>query len=316
MSRILITGATGFINANLARRMLAEGHDVGLLLRKQSNLSRIKDILPKVQTIDADLLDYPKLHRGVHDFEPEYIFHSATYGAYPDDQKDEYLMIQTNIVGTCNLLKATCDIPYRCFIHAGSSSEYGIKERPMAEDDPLAPVNSYGVTKASATLLCRMFAKRERKNVVILRPFSVYGPYERSTRLVPYVIFRCIRGEEVHITSGEQRRDFVYVDDVIDVYLRVMDKKGIAGEIFNVGGGQDISVKEAVRKIFELTGSDLCLLKIGTKEKRTFEAVHSWEADLSKLKQVLGFHPRISLQEGLRKTIDWVRESQEFHANA
>lgn len=316
MSRILITGATGFINANLARRMLTEGHEIGLLLRKQSNLSRVKDFLPKVHTIDADLLDYPKLYREVHDFEPEYIFHSATYGAYPDDQKDEYLMIQTNIVGTYNLLKATSDTPFKCFIHAGSSSEYGIKERRMAEDDSLEPINPYGVTKASATLLCQMFAKRERKNVVILRPFSVYGPYERSTRLVPYVISRCIRGEEVHITSGEQRRDFVYVDDVMDVYLRVMDKKGIAGEIFNVGGGQDISIREVVRKIFELTGSDMRLLKIGTREKRTFEATHSWEADLSKLKRVLGFYPRISLQEGLRKTIDWVRESQEFYANA
>lgn len=315
MNKVLITGASGFINANLTRRMLSEGYEVGLILRRQSNLDRLKDILPRVKVLYADLLDYRKLFKEVHDFYPDYIFHSATFGAYPDDQKDEYLMFQTNMVGTYNLLKATGDIPYKCFIHAGSSSEYGLKDRAISEKDLLEPINHYGVTKASATLLCQMFARTNRKNIVILRPFSVYGPYERMTRLIPYVILKCIRKEEVHITSGEQKRDFIYVDDVMDIYLRVTETKGIEGEIFNVGGGEDISVKEVVKMIFDLTGSDPRLLKIGAKEQRAFEAIHSWKADLTRLNQVLGFHPRIRLEEGLRKTIDWVRESQEFYVN-
>lgn len=315
MGRILITGASGFINANLARRMLQEGHEVSVVLRQQSNLSRIKDILPKMSAIYADLLDYETLRKEVQDFNPDYIFHSATYGSYPDDQKDDDLMIQTNIVGTYNLLKATQDIAYKCFIHAGSSSEYGPKDKVMSETDVLQPINQYGVTKASATLFCQMFAQRDRKNIVILRPFSVYGPYEKATRLIPYVILKCLQKKEVHITSGEQKRDFIHVEDVIGVYLRVMEKKGIEGQIFNVGRGEDVSVREVVNMIFELTKSDPGLLKIGAKEKRAFEAVYSWKADLTKLNRVLGFRPKVQLKEGLQKMIDWVKENQGFYEN-
>ena len=315
MGKVLITGASGFINANLTRRMLKEGHEVSVLLRKTSNVNRIKEILSQVNVMSGDLLDYDTLQKEVHQFNPDYIFHSATYGSYPDDQKNDDLMVQTNIIGTYNLLKATQDIPYKCFIHAGSSSEYGLKGNVMSENDCLEPVNQYGVTKASATLFCQLFAKRDRKNIVILRPFSVYGPYEKGTRLISYVILRCLQKKEVQMTSGEQKRDFIYVEDVVDVYLKVMGKEGIEGQIFNLGRGEDISVREVVEMIFELTKSDLSLLKIGAKEKRAFEAVRSWKADTSKLNQVLGFKSRTPLREGLQRTIEWMKNHQEYYAH-
>ena len=165
MSKILITGATGFINANLSRKMLKEGHSAYVLLRKQSNLQRIQDVLPDLNVLEADLLDFETLREGIHKIGPDYIFHSATYGSYPDDQQDEDLIVQTNVVGTYNLLKAANEISYKCFIYTGSSSEYGFKDKPMAETDLLEPESLYGVSKASATLLCQMFAKRFHKNI-------------------------------------------------------------------------------------------------------------------------------------------------------
>lgn len=313
--KALITGASGFVGSNLAKRLVEEGYDVFLLLRKESNTWRIKDILEKVNVIYADLLDYGVIEKEIKKICPDYIFHLATYGSYPDLQKDGSLMVKTNILGTYNLLQATKDINYKCFIHTGSSSEYGIKENVISEDAILEPLDQYGVTKASGTLFCQMFAKTHNKNIVILRPFSVYGPYERKTRFIPYVIMRCLQKKEVNMTSGEQKRDFVFTEDVLDLYLEVMKKEDIAGQIFNVGTGNDHSIKETAEIIFELTNSDPNLLKVGAKKMRKIEAITSWKSDTSKIEKVLNYKPKHSLKEGIKKTISWFMENKDIYEN-
>lgn len=311
--KILITGATGFIGSNLTRRLVEEKKEVYIVLRKESDICRIKDIIKRVNVIYADLLDYDKLAKKVQKVNPKYIFHLATYGSYPDLQKDDNLMIKTNILGTYNLLKATKGIDYKCFIHTGSSSEYGIKDTAISETDILEPVDQYGVTKACATLLCQMFSKKYKKNIVILRPFSVFGPYEKGSRFIPYVIMGCLKKKEVKMTSGEQKRDFIFINDVIDIYLKVMDKEGISGQIFNVGTGNDSSIKETAKIIFELTGSDPRLLKIGAKKSREIEAITSWKADTSKMEEILGYKPQHTLREGIKKTMEWFMENMGLY---
>lgn len=311
---ILITGTNGFIGANLVRRLLKEKkHNIFVFLRKTSNVWRINDILEKLNIFHADLLNFKDVEKAVEKINPDYIFHLATYGSYPGLQKDESKMIKTNIVGTFNLLKATENISYRCFINTGSSSEYGIKGNAISESDLLDPVNIYGASKASASLLCRAFSKTYKKNIVTLRPFSVYGPYEEGFRLIPYAIMNCLKKKKIKLTSGEQKRDFIFTGDVMDIYLNVMKRKGVEGKIFNVGTGLDYSVKNTVEIIADLTGNSRKNLVFGAEKTRKFEAVKSWKADTTQIEKVLNYKPKHTLKEGLKKTVEWFRKNIDIY---
>src|SRR5581483_3388167 len=146
-------------------------------------------------------------------------------------------MIETNIIATKNLLFASQDIPYSCFINTGSSSEYGLKRHPMKETDFLEPLSYYAVTKASATLLCQAFAKLHNKPIITFRLFSVYGPLENKTRFIPSAISAGIHDTVLPLTEGIVRRDFIYIDDVIDAYIHATHLPAKPGEIYNIGTG-------------------------------------------------------------------------------
>jgi len=298
----LITGATGFIGANLARRLIKEGAEVHILTRKQSNRWRLQDILQKVHEHRVDLRDYERLCKVVQDIRPKFIFHCATYGGYPF-QEEENKIIETNILGTINLLRALSDIDYRCFVNTGSSSEYGIKSKPMLEKDLLEPVNTYGASKAAATLFCQALATREKRPIVTLRLFSPYGPYEEPTRLIPAVIISCLRNENPRLSSPHGMRDFNFVEDIVDAYLKVIETPNIAGEIFNIGCGEQHSVGEVVDTIIKLSGRKVKPIWGNVSPRPNEPSI--WQADISKAKELLGWHPRYGLREGLSKTIEW-----------
>ena len=311
MKKALITGATGFIGANLARELTRRKFIVNVLTRTKSNLWRLSDIKDKIDIHNADILDINKLSVVVHDIKPDYIFHLAAYGAYPRIETDEKAILQTNIIGTYNLLKATLGIPYSCFINTGSSSEYGTKNKAMKECDAPEPNTFYGATKAAATMLCQNFARQHKKPIITLRHFSAYGYYEEPFRLIPNVIINCINQKDVHLTSGEQKRDFVFIEDVIDAYMKAI-KKPSSGLVLNVGSGSDVSVKEVASLIHRLMKSGNKLL-FGKKNKEQFETDICWKADTAAIKRTLNWKAKTSLISGLKKTIAWFRQNMELY---
>lgn len=308
---ILITGATGFIGANLAREFVSRNFTVNALIRKASNMWRFADIKDKIIVHTADLNDSKRLAAVVHGINPKYIFHLATYGAYPRIETNEKTILETNLIGTSNLLKSTLDIPYRCFINTGSSSEYGIKNKAMKESDALEPNTLYGATKAAATMLCQNYARQYKKPIITLRPFSVYGYYEESFRLIPEVIISCIKQKDVDLSSGEQKRDFIFIEDMIEAYMKAMEKPSASGLVFNVGSGRDITVKEVAGLIHKLMKSKNKLL-FGKKNKASFETDVRWKADIKSIKKTLGWEPKTNLVEGLTKTIEWFKKISIF----
>ena len=308
MGNVLITGAAGFIGANLARA-LAKEHDVHVLLRSTSHAWRIADILSRLKVVKADLLDPKGLGAAVRNIKPEYIFHLAAYGAYPRTQTDADAILSTSIQGTLNLLRATRDVEYRCLVNTGSSSEYGIKSKAMRESDVLEPNTLYGVAKAAATMLCAQEAREQDKPIITLRPFSVYGYYEEQFRLMPSVILKCLNREDVPLSSGEQRRDYVFIEDVVGAYRKAMRLGSLRGEVFNVGSGKDVSVKEVAIMIRKLAGARNKLL-FGKLEKAGFDTASCWKADAKKSARVLGWKSTTTLNEGLRKTIRWIKENK------
>src|SRR5437868_1776511 len=152
--RVLLTGGTGFVGANLARRLLLDGHEVHLVVRRAHAVWRLEGIGDAVQLHIADLADPAALRAAVAASRPDWIFHLAAYGAY-SWERDAEQMVETNLAGTLSLLDACRERGFSSFVHAGTSSEYGLKDHPAGEDEALWPNSHYAVTKAAATLLCR-----------------------------------------------------------------------------------------------------------------------------------------------------------------
>lgn len=300
----MITGGAGFIGANLVNKLLDLGYkNINLIIKDSTALRRLKNALPKLNLHKVDLLEKESLQEVVKKINPSVILHLATYSAYRDQTAAEQ-MIDVNVKGTLNLLTATKDIGYDIFINTGSSSEYGIKEKPMKEDDLLEPISFYAATKASAALLCQVFAKEHKKPIVTLRPFSVYGPYEEEKRFIPIIIKAVIENKPIKLTSGDQRRDFIYVQDVIDIYIKTVSLgKKLSGQILNMGTGIEYTNDEVVQTLFKVTGKKVAIEK-GAFPKRLWDAPH-WIAEMSKTKKYLNWEPKFTLEEGLKKTYNW-----------
>lgn len=309
LKSILITGGAGFIGATLIRELIKLKYDVNIILKKSSDLWRIKDILDKVKIYYVDLMDKNKLSKTVRKVNPALIVHLATYSNYRS-QSDVEQMTEININGTLNLLEASKSINYKIFINTGSSSEYGIKEKPMKENDLLEPISFYAATKASATLLCQVFAKEHKKPIITLRPFSVYGPYEEKKRFIPTIIRSVIEDKPIKLTSGTQRRDYIFVEDVVDIYIKIIAKgKKLAGQILNMGTGIEYTNDEVVKALFKVTGKKVKIEK-GAFPKRLWDTSH-WVADISKTRKLLNWKPHNTLSDGLKKTYDWYRNKYE-----
>lgn len=307
---ILITGATGFVGSCLTHRLIREDCDLHIIKREQSNIWRIKDILNRVVVHNVDLIDADSLEKLVKRIKPEIIFHTATYGSYPF-QRDVNKIIQTNMMGTVNLVNVCLKVGFNIFVNTGSSSEYGAKSKPMNETDLLEPNDNYGVAKASATLFCQAKARSEGLPIVTLRLFSPYGYYEELARLVPSVIISCLTGKNPKVSSPEPVRDFVFIEDVLDAYIKAANVPNAGGEIFNIGYGQQHSVGEVVNKIIKLTGVKVNS-EWGVIPKRIDEPT-VWQADISKAKDILKWEPKHNLEEGLNKTIKWFEKNMGLY---
>lgn len=305
---VFITGAGGFIGANLTRKLLSLGYDVHIVSKPTSNLWRLKDIEKDIKIHGADILEEEKLKETLSKIRPDFIFHLAAYGSY-SIQRDAEKIIGTNINGTLNLLNASWGINYKSLVITGTSSEYGFKQKPMKETDVLEPISFYAASKASATLLSQVFAREHKKPVSIVRPFSVYGQYEEPTRFIPTVINALINGTDINLTPGDQRRDFVYIDDVINAYLSFLEtNKNLTGEIFNIGTGIQYSNDEVVETLFKITGKKVNIKK-GAFEKRMWDT-SNWVADISKIKRELGWQPKFTLEKGLKKFYNFLNNAK------
>jgi dolichol-phosphate mannosyltransferase len=216
-------------------------------------------------------------------------------------------MVETNITGTINLVEACLKTGFESFVNTGSSSEYGFKDHAPAEDEALEPNGHYAVTKASATLFCRYTARARKAHITTLRLYSVYGPYEEPTRLVPRLITRGLRGELPPLVSPEVARDYIYVDDVTESYLLAATRR--AGEdygpIYNVGTGVQTSLREVVetaRRVLSIRAAP----QWATMLARQWDT-NVWVADNRKIKDALGWQPRYDFEQGFRQTVEWLR---------
>lgn len=320
--KVLVTGATGFVGSCLTRRLVEmnkeeRGHtskrgmspiEIHIFTRNKSNKWRIADLLGQVTDHEVDLRDAGIVEKAVAQIGPTIIYHLATHGGFAS-QKDTSVIIESNLMGTVTLLSACEKIGFDCFINTGSSSEYGIKSEPMSESDILEPVGDYGVSKAAATLYCRSRALEKGLPVITLRLFSPYGPWDDPQRLIPYVIKSLLRGESPKLSTPKSVRDYIHIDDVLDIFLKVTKAPVSGGKIFNVGTGVQVSIGEVVSIITAIIGNGI-EPRWGKLNSQSPEP-GSWVADIRKAKTELGWFPSTSLWAGLNKTVDWFKENLE-----
>lgn len=312
-NKVLVTGATGFIGANLVRRLHQEGCEVHITTRKNSNKWRLKGILPKLTDHLVDLREEEKLKRVVRRIKPNIIYHLANAGLYGGVSLSEKELIETNILGTVNLIKACANIDYTCFVNTGSSSEYGTKNDPMKETDICQPVNMYGIVKLASTLYGNFAAKTCDEPIVCLRLFSPFGSYNDQSRLITYAIVNTLLNRPLELANPQAVRDFIFIEDVIDAYLKLIDlAPKFKGGIFNIGSGSQTSVATVVEKIIQFTNSNSSI-RWHTIDSQAQDSP-MWEADITKAVSCLDWRPSHSFDQGLKKTILWFKENLSFYS--
>ncbi len=312
MKKYLITGGEGFIGSNLVRRLvkLKENKEIFLMTKPNSDLWRIRDILSELNIFEVDLTDFKKVNFLVNKIKPEIIFHLAAYGIAPNhlDQSLTYLI---NFNGTVNLLNSCKQVGFKCFVNTGSSSEYGTKDLPMKEDDCLEPVNDYGVSKAAATQFCLKESLVNDLPVYTVRLFTAFGDFEMQGRLITSILTGFLKGKEIHLSFPHFVRDFIYVDDVVDLYIKLSEKKPKKSYIFNCGTGVQTSIGE-VLDVFQSLVDKKLDVKWQQLKSRPWEP-KSWVANIGLAERVVGWKPKYDLKKGLKKSLEWFSNNLHFY---
>ena len=308
--RFLITGGSGFVGSCLLRRLVADGQEVHVFLRRESRMWRIDDLKGRFIAHECDLLDHDRVVSMVGEIRPTVVYHLAAYGAY-SYQNEADRILKANIDGAWNLLQACRGIDLELFVNTGSSSEYGFKKEPMKEGDVLEPASYYAVAKSAQTLLCSHFARSEKKPVVTFRLFSVYGPYEEPARLIPTLMKALDQGLPMNMVSPHIARDLIYVDDVVDAYLMVDRLKACAGECFNIATGVQSSMADVVRLAEEISGK-MTEIRWSGMPSRSWDT-EKWVADIQKAGTMLEWKSATTIHEGLAKTWAWFGSHRQMY---
>jgi UDP-glucose 4-epimerase len=298
----LVTGATGFVGSHLTRRLVREGFEVHALRRAGSAPWRLCDVWSDVRSHDVDLRDGPGLQRVVRGVRPEYVFHVAGAPSVAGSSGPISELVAVSLLGTVNLIDACEAIDYRALIHTGDAFEYGPSAEPLRECAPGQPDSLPGITKLAATLYAQGVARRCGRPIVSLRLFSSFGPANHPQRLVSRIIASALAGTPIHLSRPDVTRDWVYVDDLVDLYLVAgRSAPAAAGEVLNAGSGRATTIAELVDIVIRLTGSEP-EVRWGAFPLAVHDAT-PWVADPRHTREVLTWEPRTSLEDGLRQTI-------------
>ena len=300
--RVLVTGAAGFLGSHLVPRLIEAGAEVCVLDQPNARRWSILERSDLAATLRADVRS---LGQPVHDDvlgDIDVVFHLAAVGVVGDggDVRD---LVTANIDGTMAALLVAERLGSR-LVYCGSCFEYGAGAR-WGEDALPAPTTEYGAAKAGGWLLANAFARRTGLEVVSVRPFTMYGPMEPPGRLVPSVVRRALAGHPIDLTPGDQARDFVYVEDVADAFVAAATTDAAVGGTFNICTGSAATVRHVVQRVLECTASR-SEARFGALSYRSTELT-ILSGDPTRAREVLGWRSRVSLDDGLARTIAWFR---------
>jgi UDP-glucose 4-epimerase len=301
--KALVTGATGFLGSALTRKLLDEGHEVAVVRRPTSDARRIADLLSRVVEIRGDLTSPAEIEPAILDFAPDTIFHLAWHGV-GNRLRNDISQVNTNLTANLALLRMTLKTPCRTWVGLGSQAEYGPHDRPLDETTPVGPVTLYGTVKLCTWLLTKQLLAQANIRTAWLRLFSIYGPGDNPDFMIPTLVRKLLAGERPSLTPGDQLWDYLYVIDAAEAVYRVAACEAAEG-VFNLGSGSVRTIRSIVEAIRDRIDRSLPL---GFGEV-PYRADHPmlFQADVKRVRDVTGWQPRTSIEEGLRQTIEWHR---------
>lgn len=301
---ILVTGGGGFIGSHLVRRLVQNGQTVHLLVKEHTDLARIRDLAPSLSLHVGDICDLPGIMKIVADVRPSGVYHLAASNIQSGVTRGDEDVIRTNVLGTVNLLTAMRPMPYQFFVGSGSFLEYGVKDHPVKETDLPEPREVYSISKLSATLAVQAEGLSAGKPAVALRTFTPYGPSLQRGRLVYELIAKALRGEEIFLTRPTVTRDFIFVEDLVDLYLECMTVAGRhAGGIYNAGSGSATTLEAIADLVLKKTNSK-STIRWGAFQNVSYDS-DRWQADMERTFSAFSWRPAHSLEAGIEKTIHW-----------
>ena len=301
MKRVLVTGGTGFVGSRLVHRLVEQGYSVALLLREMSDARRLRDVIDCCTIVRGDLSRVEVLRAPLLSFAPECVIHLAwegVKGAYRN-----HPMQLLNVSTSIKLFQITGEIGCSAFVGLGSQAEYGPLTGRIDEGAPTRPTTTYGAAKLSTGCVLERAAAAVGRPFSWLRLFSSYGPDDDPTWLIPYVIRTLLAGQRPKLTRAEQIWDYIHVDDVAEAILATLRTQ--ARGIFNLGSGEARPLREIVEQIRDNI-DPMLPLGFGELDYRPDQVMHL-ECDISALHAVTGWAPRVPLEEGLARTIEWHR---------
>ena len=300
----LVTGATGFLGSALVEHLLARGIETFCLVRSKRD-DRTRALPSAARAIDVSSLTVSELKSKLAGVKADVIFNLASYGVQQAD-RDPAELIKGNVGVLASLLEATAGWPLRRFVHVGSCSEYGFPESgnvPITETQTARPASLYGAAKAASVLFGTALASQLHIPFVTLRLFGVFGPHEAPDRVVPYLIRKLRKNELVDLTPGEQVRDFLYEDDVMEALAAAAESSALKeGKVYNVCSAQPTRVRDIGEAVADALGKPRQLLHWGERPYRADEPM--WlVGDNGRFRAATCWQPHISVQEGIRRMI-------------
>lgn len=292
--RVLVTGASGFIGRRLVDRLLREGAEVWAGVRSQTGHERLR---PGERSVYCDLRDGSAVEEAVRRSWPHLVYHLAAVGVTAP-RVDPLEAVQVNVAGTVRLLESLRRVGCQRVVLTGTCYEYGAREAMEGLD----PFNIYAASKVAAWAFARAYWRAFDLPVVVARLFQVYGPGQPEHTLIPSAIRAALLGQDFPMTQGEQQRDFIYVDDVVDCLLVLGRRSGLEGESLDVGTGQACSVYEVVDRLWRMVGARSRVLA-GALPYRPGEVMHL-VADADRTARLAGWRAQVALEAGLRRTVE------------
>lgn len=311
---VLVTGAGGFIGSHLTEHLVELSANVKAFVRYNSrNDWSMLELLPKerfnqIEVIMGDLRDADAIRHAAE--EVDIIFHLGSLIAIPYSYIHPRETIETNMVGTLNVLTAAKENSTEKVIHTSTSEVYGTARYvPIDEEHPLQGQSPYSASKIGADKIAESFYKSFDLPVAIIRPFNTYGPRQSARAVIPTIITQALTREKIFLGSLHPTRDYTYVKDVIEGFIKVAESPKSMGEVINIGSNFEISIGDLANKIFSLTGKNAEIITDSARVRPQDSEVERLWCDNTKAKKILGWEPKTSLDEGLRKTIDWISDN-------
>jgi NAD dependent epimerase/dehydratase len=315
---VLVTGAGGFIGSHLTETLVQKGANVRAFVRYTSRhdlglLSLLPaDILKSVEVISGDLRDSEAIRNAMRGVET--VFHLGALIAIPYSYRNPREVIETNVMGTLNILMAARESNISRVVHTSTSEVYGTAQYvPIDEQHPLQGQSPYSASKIGADKLAESFYRSFKVPVATVRPFNTYGPRQSARAVIPTIITQALALDQIRLGTLETLRDFTFVEDTVDGFLHMGFCEGVEGQVVNLGSEDCISIGDLARKILTLTGRDLPILSEDKRLRPPQSEVGRLHSNAQKAHNLLGWKPHTSLDEGLKKTIDWIQKHLDIY---